>query len=299
MATAGDSETAAERSRDGPLSLLRTLKILEHVAAQADPMPLARLSEALELPKSSLLGLLRALTQHRYLVNEGGRYALGPSAHRLAVAILPGFSLTRMARPVLRELAERSGETALLGLLDRATDRMVYVEICESGRVVRYTVPVGTTRPLYCTAAGRVLLAWQPAEWLEGYLARMAAAAEPPSPPFDAAEVRAAVARVRREGVSITQGDFLAEVAGVAAPVLDREGAIAGVLALGIPIERSRASIAALTGVVREAAARFSQDLGYSAGSEPAAVAPPAAAPSAAAPPAAAATGRRRPPAGS
>lgn len=270
MATSSESEPAADRSRDGPLSLLRTLKILEHVAAQEEAMPLARLSEALELPKSSLLGLLRALTQNRYLVQEGGRYALGPAAHRLAVSILPGFSLTRLARPVLRSLAESSGETALLGLLDPATDRMVYVEICESDRVVRYVVPVGTSRPLYCTAGGRVLLAWQGDEWLEDYLLRMAASPEPLVPPLRAEAVRAAVAKVRREGLSATQGDFLAEVAGVAAPVLDREGAIAGALMLGIPIERSRANMERLSGMVRHAAALLSQDLGFSAAPGPA-----------------------------
>ncbi|MBC7132411.1 MAG: IclR family transcriptional regulator [Roseovarius sp.] len=274
MATSHEDETATGRRRDGPMSLLRTLNILEHVAAQEEAMPLARLSEALDLPKSSLLGLLRALTRHRYLVQEGGRYALGPSAHRLAVAILPGFSLTRLARPVLRELAARSGETALLGLLDRATARMVYVEVCDSARVVRYTVPVGTTRPLYCTAGGRVLLAWQPAGWFEDYLARMAASREPLAPPFDAQAVRAAVARVRREGVSITRGDFLSEVAGVAAPVFDGEGAIAGVLMLGLPIERGRARIDALEAMVREAAAGLSRDLGFSGG--PGSVAPKA-----------------------
>lgn len=264
MTTSSEGEASADRSRDGPLSLLRTLKILEYVAAQEEAMPLARLSEALELPKSSLLGLLRALSQHRYLVQEGGRYALGPAAHRLAVSILPGFSLTRMARPLLRDLAESSGETALLGLLDAATDRMVYVELCESDRAVRYTVPVGSTRPLYCTAGGRVLLAWQSAGWLDDYLARMTASAEPLAPPFSAEAVRAAVAQVRREGLSITQGDFLAEVAGVAAPVLDREGAIAGTLMLGIPIERSRANLGALSAMVRDAAALLSRDLGFS-----------------------------------
>lgn len=263
METPEDDDTAPERIRHGPRSLLRTLRIIENIAMQPRAVSLTQLSQELDLPKSSLLGMLREMTEHRYLESVGGGYALGPSAHRLAVAILPGFSLVRMARPVLRELAERSGETALLAVLEAEIGRLVYIDICETDRVVRYTVPVGTTRPLYCTAAGRVLLAGQPEERVARYLETLAARSEPLRPPLRPAEVRAALDRVRAEGVSITQGDYLPEVAGAAAPVLDREGLVVGALALGMPIERSKANLPQLTEMTRAAAQGLSADLGH------------------------------------
>ncbi len=263
METPEDDDTAPERIRHGPRSLLRTLRIIENIAMQPGAVSLTQLSQELDLPKSSLLGMLRELTEHRYLESVGGGYALGPSAHRLAVAILPGFSLVRMARPVLREMAERSGETALLAVLEAEIGRLVYIDICETDRVVRYTVPVGTTRPLYCTAAGRILLAGQPEERVARYLKALAARGEPLQPPLRPAEVRAALDRVRAEGVSITQGDYLPEVAGVAAPVLDREGLVVGALTLGIPIERSKPNLRQLTEMTRAAAQGLSADLGH------------------------------------
>lgn len=270
METHEEDDATPERSRHGPRSLLRTLNILEHVAMQPDAVSLTQLSQDLDLPKSSLLGMLRTLTEHRYLENASGRYALGPSAHRLAVAILPGFSLARMARPVLRELADRSGETALLAVLDKEIGRLVYMDICETDRVVRYTVPVGTTRPLYCTAAGRVLLAWQPKERVERYLEALAAGPEPLEPPLRPDEFWASLEKVRREVVSITLGEYIPEVAGIAAPILDRGGGIIGALALGIPIERGKASLSRLIKMTRDAARGLSADYGHAS-------APPAA----------------------
>ena len=263
METHEEDDATPERSHHSPRSLLRTLNILEHVARQPDAVSLTQLSQDLGLPKSSVLGMLRTLTEYRYLENASGRYALGPSAHRLAVAILPGFSLVRIARPVLHELADRSGETALLAILDEESGRLVYMDICESERVVRYTVPVGTTRPLYCTAAGRVLLAWQPKEWVERYLEALAAGPEPLEPPLRPDEFWASLEKGRREMVSITQGEYIPEVAGIAAPIFDREGGIVGALALGIPIERSKASGARLIKMTLDAARGLSADYGH------------------------------------
>jgi len=266
METSEQDDATPERNRYGPRSLMRTLRIIENIAMQPGPVSLTQLSQELDLPKSSLLGMLRELTEHRYLESVGGSYALGPSAHRLAVAILPGFSLVRMARPVLREMADRSGETALLAVLEEGIGRLVYIDICETDRVVRYTVPVGTTRPLYCTAAGRVLLAGQSEERVELYLEALAARGEPLDPPLRPAEVRATLRKVRSEGVSITQGDYLPEVAGIAAPIFNREGLVIGALALGIPIERSKANLPHLIEMTRAAARGLSADFGHASG---------------------------------
>tara|TARA_R110002124_G_scaffold218598_2_gene384443 strand:- start:12292 stop:13125 length:834 start_codon:yes stop_codon:yes gene_type:complete len=253
-----EDDAMPEDSPDRPRPLLRTLKILEHVAKQPEAVSLTRMSQDLDLPKSSLLGVLRTLTEHHYLEKYGGRYALGPSAHRLAAIVLPGFSLVRMARPMLRELADRSGETSLLAVLDWETSNLVYIDKCESYQVVRYTVPVGTTRPLYCTAAGLVLLAWQPKALVERYLDRIMEGPEPLDPPLRLDDFWALLEKTRRDMVSTTQGNYVPEVAGIAAPILDRDGGILGALALGIPIERSKRGLSRLTKMTHDVAQELS-----------------------------------------
>lgn len=252
-----------DRSRDGPMSLLRTLKILEYVAGHADAMPLAKLSVALETPKSSLLGLLRALSQHGYLVNVDGRYSLGPTAHRLAISIVPAFPLSKLARPIMRDLVATTGETALLSTLDLDMKRVVYVEKYESSNIVRYTVPVGTSRPLYCTAAGRLLLAYQSPEWVSLYLKVLAEQGEDLAPPADMDAIRAALKQIRAAQVSTTAGDFSPEVVGIAAPVFDHQGNAVAALTLGAPLERGRKNLASLIKATCAGAEKMSSYLGH------------------------------------
>ena len=57
-----------------------------------------------------------------------------------------------------------------LVVLDRAAQRMTYADIIDSPNPVRYTVPTGTTRPLYVSAGGQMLLAYQDPGWADSYI---------------------------------------------------------------------------------------------------------------------------------
>src|SRR5437870_1870770 len=110
---------ARPRSRDaGPRALGRALEVLESLARRRDGATLSGLSQRLGSPKSSLLYLLRPMARLGYLVRSAdGRYQLGPAAFTLAMAALSNRELPQLARPFLEDLAEKSGETALLATM--------------------------------------------------------------------------------------------------------------------------------------------------------------------------------------
>jgi len=253
----------ATQSHEGPRSLLRTLKILEYIAAHPEAATLARVSHELQSPKSSLLGLLRALVQHGYLTSEDSRYSLGPSAHRLAIAIVPAFPLSQIAKPIMRDLVAKTGETALLATLDLEMQRAVYVDKVESVSPIRYTVPIGTSRPLYSTAAGRLLLAYQPSEWIDDYLKKLATEPQAGRMTPDSAALRTILAEIRRSGTSQTIGEFSPDVAGVSAAVFDHEHKLIAALTLGAPVERAKKKLSLMMEATHRAALRISSDLGY------------------------------------
>lgn len=225
-------------------------------------MTLARLTQDLKTPKSSLLGLLRALTQHGYLVHESNHYALGPAAHRLAMAIIPSFTLPQLARPIMRDLAQETGETAVLAVLDSELRRVVYVDKFESFSTIRYTIPIGTTRALYCTAAGRVLLAYQPEKWISEYLSSSPFEIKTPNTITDKAELKSLLENVREVGYSVTFAESSDDVAGFAAAVFDMDGRVAFALVLGAPIERGRKHAQRYLEATRAAAEKLSVNLG-------------------------------------
>src|SRR5260370_36908576 len=72
------------------------------------------------------------------------------------------MDFTMEARPFLRTLMEKTGETVHLGILDR--DSILYIITHESKQALRMGSKVGTRVPVHSTAVGKTLLAFQPAE---------------------------------------------------------------------------------------------------------------------------------------
>jgi len=256
-------ESAGTRSETGPRSLIRTLRIIEHIAAAPDGATLARLSAGLNAPKSSLLGLLRPLCGYGYIVNTDGRYQLGPAAYRLGVSIMPALSMARMAIPIMRELVDQCEETVLIATLDRGAGRATYIEKIESSRSIRYTVPLGTARPLYCSAAGRVLLAFADQEYIEHYLNTENFIALTPQTLTRPADLRKLLPIIREQGLSVTMGEVSSDVAGFAAPIFDHQGVVIAALAMAAPVSRTRNPQQQLSLRVKAAAESISFGFGH------------------------------------
>lgn len=247
----------------GPRSLIRTLRILEHLAGAPDGLSLAALSARLESPKSSLLGLLRPMCSFRYIVHSDGRYLLGPGAYRLGASVIPTLSVARIAVPIMRELVERSGETVLVATMDADAGKAVYVEKIESSHSIRYTVALGTTRPLYCSAAGRVLLAFADSAFISRYLRRAPFPALTPQTLTSAAQLRRLLPGIREHKLAITVGEVSADVAGFAAPIFDRDGRVAAALTMAAPVSRTLAHPQDYATLIRDAAEGISFGLGH------------------------------------
>ena len=69
------------------------------------------LSLAIDAPKSSLLGILRAMVQLGYMAHAHGLYRLGPRSFRLASDMLAVRRFPNLVRPVLHDLHARTQET--------------------------------------------------------------------------------------------------------------------------------------------------------------------------------------------
>jgi DNA-binding IclR family transcriptional regulator len=243
--------------------LSRTLRIIECLAGVVEGSTLTQLSAALESPKSSLLGLLRPLCALGYVVNANGRYMLGPAAYRLGACIMPTLSMARIAQPILRQLADQFEETVLIATLDHEAARAIYIDKVESARSIRYTVPLGTARPLYCSAAGRVLLAHADPAFIERYL--RTAAFEPLTPRtlINPSELRVQLGEIRARGVAVTVGEVSADVAGFAAPIFDHRGLAIAALAMAAPVSRVRTYESTAAKLVQEAAESISFGFGF------------------------------------
>jgi DNA-binding IclR family transcriptional regulator len=242
----------------GPRSLTRLLGLFDVLAKSKDGMTLAELNQALQSPKSSLLNLLRPLVIDGYLACDSGRYRLGPSIFRLAANIMSVWNFSSTMRPYLEELAERSEESVYIGVLDTVGSVITYVDSIESPKAVRFSVPIGAARPLYSTAAGRVLLAFGDTEWVDDYLRNTKIAAYTPYTVSSRKALRDELENIRKTRISVSMGETFPESGAIAAPIFGADGKLIAAIAIGAPVSRLEPRLDELRPIIAEIAGRAS-----------------------------------------
>jgi IclR family transcriptional regulator, acetate operon repressor len=252
------SDRAAVREITGPRSLTRLLGLFDALAKSSNGLTLAELNSLLESPKSSLLNLLRPLVAEGYLNHDNGRYRLGPTIFRLAGNIMSVWNFSNVIRPYLEELAQRSHESVYVGVLDRAAKTITYVDSIDSPHAVRYSVPIGGVRPLYCTAAGRILLAFADDEFQEEYLRSTKLEAQTERTLTTRKGLRAELDKVVRTRLSVSIGEMFPESAAIAAPIFGANGKIVAAVAIGGPSQRLQPKLDALMPIIADVATRAS-----------------------------------------
>jgi IclR family KDG regulon transcriptional repressor len=141
-------------------SLARGLKILDILGQNPDGISITELSERLNVDKGSASRLVSTLAAYGYAERDEvtRRYHVGSQIVSLSRSVLNRLPLREAAKPFLRQLMERTGECAHLGVATQG--KVMYIDQVESPVTLRVNAQVGTMNPLYCTALGKILLAF-------------------------------------------------------------------------------------------------------------------------------------------
>jgi DNA-binding IclR family transcriptional regulator len=141
-------------------SLPRGLAVLQCLVGVADGVPLSRIAEVLDLPKSATHRILVTLIEEGFVrkIEPSGNYALTLRIVSLGLRHLAGSTVAGLALPVLARLANESQQLVRLGLVDG--ERLFWVARTQGARGgLRYEPDVdhGKEIPLAWSANG---LAW-------------------------------------------------------------------------------------------------------------------------------------------
>src|SRR6476660_8808281 len=148
-------------------SVANSIRLLNSFSGEEDELGITTLASRLRLAKSTVHRLATTLTAAGFLEQNGdtGKYRLGVALFELGALVRRRMDVANEARPKLRELLERTGETVQLGIVDH--ESVLYVYEMESRHAIRMAAAVGGRAPLHCTAVGKVLLAFQPADYVK------------------------------------------------------------------------------------------------------------------------------------
>ncbi|MFF3978007.1 IclR family transcriptional regulator [Streptomyces sp. NPDC001828] len=243
-------------------NVLNALRALEEIA-ERQPIGVAELARAMELPKSSVQRSLLTLHEAGWIRPASGtptRWVVTAKALYVGRRATGELGLRDAAVPVMEELRRRCGETVHLAVPEG--DRVVLIERLETSQPVRIVLPLGQDLPVHASANGKAILAASPGETLERQLA--SGLAEFTAHTItDPERLRVELAEVRRRGYATNGGEWRADVSAVAAAVTGVDGLPVASLSVNVPTSRmSDASCVEFGAMVVVAAERLGHALG-------------------------------------
>jgi IclR family acetate operon transcriptional repressor len=245
-----------DQTRTTVASLRKGIDLL-FLFSEAEPvLGVQEIASRLRLPKSTTYRFVSTLRQSGLLVqdSESRKYRLGARLLSLQPAVIRPVDLRTLALPFLRDLMQRSGETAHLA--ERRGSGVVITEVVESPSMLRMAPKRGQTFPLHAGALSRAIFAFLPPREIDQILQSRKLRRFTPSTPIAAAAVKRTLREVRRAGYAVSLQEVTAGACGISAPILGSGGWAIGSLGVSGPMQRlSEPKRLALTEAIRKAAA--------------------------------------------
>lgn len=246
-------------------SVQRAVSVLR-AFAKVDEWSTSALARDLGLHKSVVHRLLVTLDNGGLLVQDArtGAFRLSPMMAALGRRAERSSRLQQIARPILEHLAEESQETISLCVLH--DDHGLCVDVVDSPQSMRFTIHPGETFPLHAGCVGKVILAFQPANFVEALLRRAPLQRFTENTITDSARLRRELTRIRERGHGFSDAEITPGARSVGAPVYDADGRVTSGIVISAPsLRMTDATIPRFTDMVCRATASLSRALGYRA----------------------------------
>ena len=216
----------------------RAIAILNCFSEEKPQMGVAELARGVGISKATVHRLLGELQQHGWIQQnaEDRRYRLGFRLLELGNRVVDRLDLAPVARPFLNALANDTGETAHLAILD---DGMCYYVAKVEGRYsIRMRSHVGRRNPAHCTGVGKVLLAFATRPEVDQIVAVQGLPKLTRRTITQTRRLFEELSRIRERGYAIDDQEFEEGLRCVATPVRDHTNMVVAALSVSGPTTR-------------------------------------------------------------
>lgn len=208
--------------------VLRALDVLD--CFQDDSVvSLKEIIDRTGVTRSRAMRLLGTLVSRGYLIEDpdNRNYYLGIKLAILGTSFENFNNIEVITRPVLKQLAVETGESATLFVVD-GLERVALIRE-EGTHAIRYSVREGQRMPMHVGAAAKILLAYGPAELVQKVASSQSADSNKLIKEIDAA---------RKKGYAISKGENVPDAHAIAAPVFDYKNKLIGAIGIAGPAHR-------------------------------------------------------------
>ena len=258
--TAGAASRSGYRERNSTAD--RTLDILGLFTPTRLRVSAQQVADELGVARSTAYRYLQTLSAEAYIEeNPDGGFRLGLKVFELARLARQSFGLSAIAVPILRELSETAGETALL--TRRSGDRVICLEREESSQHwLRLSYERGSTLALNAGASALVLLAWDDPTAVASLVRTASLPHFTDRTVTDPDALMHRLTAIREQGHAVTRGELDPEAIGIAAPIRDEyDRVVAGISLVAVSRRVPDGRVAELVALVRSAAEQIAAQL--------------------------------------
>ena len=242
----------------------RLFQIIEFLACSKDWVSLRTMARELDISAASAYRSLNSLKELGYVRQHprDSKYQLTLKIAWVSAQVLENVQLRQIAHPFLQKLTSLTNETTHLAVLE---DReFVYIDKVDNTQAMRMRSRVGQRGQLYCTAAGKSMLACLPPDELDLLVPRLKFQPVTENTITDPAQFLEHIAKVRRLGYAVDDEENEMGIRCIGSPIYDHAGRLAGALSIsGWTITMTRERIPQLAPELMLTCQRISNELGF------------------------------------
>ncbi len=249
------TETPSTLARsDWIAGLDKGLGILEAFGDTHPRMSATQMGELVGMTRTAARRHLLTLVHLGYVATDGKLFWLTPRVLRLGQGFLESNRLARIVQPFLQRVTAGTQESAYLSMLEG--DDVVYVARNGGSRFLNTGYLLGARVPAYLTAGGMLLLALREQPSYAQWLAVTTLRTFSQYTMTNKVQLLKQFTHIRAEDWAVSEQQLELGYRGVAVPLRDARGVVAGALSVTMPIanETTEAAVQRVLGVLREAA---------------------------------------------
>ncbi len=244
-------------------SVTRAMALLNALSYFSQGLTLSELAKKVGLANSTAHRLLTTLQNERFVRFDSERSAwlIGVQAFRVGSAFVRSRDIVTIARPFMRLLMQKEGETVSLAVEDRS--EVVYLSQVETQQMMRAICGPGGRANMHCSGIGKALLASYPQEQLQKIMSGLSFDRQTSRTLTTPDEFSRELKKIRDQGFAVDDEEVAVGLRCVAAPIYDENGFPLAGLSLSGPTARiPRERVAGLGKIVRSVANDITAELG-------------------------------------
>lgn len=260
-----DFELDREKNKYLIPNIARALKIIEYLAKVKTEASITEISEDFDYPKNSVFRILNTLQYYGYVEETQRKYRATPRMLYLGYAGMRNNGVTENSIDIMHEIRDELNETVMLGTL--LGNEVVIIDQLPSFQYIKFTTEIGHRVNIHTSAPGKGIAAFLPDMEKNDLLSHITFTRFTNGTIPSQNEMIEELARVRELGYAIDNGEELADIHCVGAPIFDyRNYPIAAVWCSGPAFRLDSEKLTHFGIRIKDYAMKISRRFGYDPG---------------------------------